>query len=1328
MESLVVIVGAGPTGLAVAACLFLLSVPFVILEKEDCVASLWRKRSYDRMKLHLAKQYCALPHMPHPATTPTFIPKEQFIRYLDGYAARFRLNPELRGPGMSTGQQTRPGDSPAARGHPPREEPQEGRLASTSEQYWRLFNDPGLSPPDATIVPPSVSPEAFHDLAHQVRTLAGMVQAIVPLIPQPEPPQTDQPVHQWEPAPREHAPPPRPPRSPRNQATRQRDRETVGTSSRPEPEWPPENSTHALQAQLHLFNQRLNEVQQEVRRMKREPGTEGYQGSPFAPEIQDQAIPQHFRLPSLDAYNGAADPADHVAAFRAQMALYGTSDALMCRAFPTTLRGPARAWYGSLKAGTISSFDQLARDFELNFLAYARPKPSTALLLGLNQGEDEPLSHFLDRFTTQIRGLSDAHPSLLMQAFTIGLRPSRFFWSLVERPPTTVPEMLQRASQFVAAETWMAGKPRGHRGAKSEPPRQQQPPTSRRRSDRSDPTVPRPPLPALNSSQTDIFLHIRGKGLLKEPYPMSGPRALADQSKYCRFHRQRGHDTEQCRELKKQIEELIHRGHLDQYLRPNKESSPRPEGPVERRIDVISGGPASGGDSMARKKAYARAASAEAPGHTPGPSVTFPTGAYEQAEHDDALVISARIANAQVQRIMVDTGSSADILYLDAYRKLGLPRDSMKPVSSALTGFTGDSVSPLGTVTLPLTLGVPPKSKTTMTNFLVIDLPAAYNAILGRPTLNKIRAVVSTYYQTVKFPTLAGTGEAAGSPRESRRCYLTVVSLPKKLKVEPPLTDPREAQRSAPHVEPKETTVAIPLQKDHPERAIRVGSELPEPEREQLVGLLQENADVFAWSPSDMTGVNPGVALHRLSVSTDARPVKQKLRQQAPERQTAIQEEVTRLLKAGFIKEAGYPQWLSNVVLVKKANGSWRMCVDYTSLNKACPKDCLPLPRVDQLVDATAGHARLSFMDAFSGYNQIRMAPEDQEHTAFITNQGVYFYKVMPFGLKNAGATYQRAVNKAFAHQIGRNMEVYVDDMIVKSQEAGTHLADLAEAFATLRQIVRRSRRCYGARDTVTGEEKLYKGRFLVVATGENGEGFVPRLPGLDSFPGDVFHSSSYKSGAAYPGKCALVVGCGNSGMEIAYDLSEFGVYASISIRSPFHVVTKEMIYVGMVLLKYLPMFKVDVIILILSKLKLGDLSKHGIIRPKRGPFITKETKGRSPVIDIGTIKKIKSKQIQVVPAITSIRGKTVVFADGQSQCFDAIIFATGYKSSAINWDEGELSNQEGLPRQSFPQHWKGKNGLYFSGFSKKGLPGIKMNALNIAGDIDTKIENCNQE
>ena len=146
-----------------------------------------------------------------------------------------------------------------------------------------------------------------------------------------------------------------------------------------------------------------------------------------------------------------------------------------------------------------------------------------------------------------------------------------------------------------------------------------------------------------------------------------------------------------------------------------------------------------------------------------------------------------------------------------------------------------------------------------------------------------------------------------------------------------------------------------------------------------------------------------------------------------------------------------YPKWLANVVLVKKVNGKWRMCVDFTDLNRACLKDSFPLPKIDQLVDSTAGHKLLTFMDTFSGYNQIRMAEEDQEKTFFITSQGLYCYKVMPFGLKNAEATYQRLVNKMFSKQIGRNMEVYVDDMFVKSKEELVHLDDLKETFTTLK-------------------------------------------------------------------------------------------------------------------------------------------------------------------------------------------------------------------------------------------------------------------------------------
>ena len=171
-----------------------------------------------------------------------------------------------------------------------------------------------------------------------------------------------------------------------------------------------------------------------------------------------------------------------------------------------------------------------------------------------------------------------------------------------------------------------------------------------------------------------------------------------------------------------------------------------------------------------------------------------------------------------------------------------------------------------------------------------------------------------------------------------------------------------------------------------------------------------------------------------------------------PERQTAINEEVRKLLQAGAIREVEYPEWLANVVLVKKANDKRRLCIDFTDINRACPKDSFPLPQIDLIVDATASHELLSFMDAFSGYNQISIDPVDQEKTSFIIGQVTYCYRVMPFGLKNAGATYQRLVNRMFQKQIGTTMEVYIDDMLVKSTTAELHIAHLSEAFQILRE------------------------------------------------------------------------------------------------------------------------------------------------------------------------------------------------------------------------------------------------------------------------------------
>ena len=202
---------------------------------------------------------------------------------------------------------------------------------------------------------------------------------------------------------------------------------------------------------------------------------------------------------------------------------------------------------------------------------------------------------------------------------------------------------------------------------------------------------------------------------------------------------------------------------------------------------------------------------------------------------------------------------------------------------------------------------------------------------------------------------------------------------------------------------------------------------------------------------ADRHGRNRPYSNHsQIEYQPSFKPVKQKRRSFAPERQKAINEEVGKLLQVGAIREVEYPEWLATVVLVKKANGKWRLCIDFTDINKACPKDSFPLPRIDLILDATADHELLNFMDAFSGYNQISMDPDDQEKTSFVTAQGTYCYRVMPFGLKNAGATYQRLVNRMFQKQIGATMEVYIDDMLVKSTTAGLHIAHLFEAFQIL--------------------------------------------------------------------------------------------------------------------------------------------------------------------------------------------------------------------------------------------------------------------------------------
>jgi len=248
-----------------------------------------------------------------------------------------------------------------------------------------------------------------------------------------------------------------------------------------------------------------------------------------------------------------------------------------------------------------------------------------------------------------------------------------------------------------------------------------------------------------------------------------------------------------------------------------------------------------------------------------------------------------------------------------------------------------------------------------------------------------------------------------------------------------------------PRMEAGEDLHPFPLRDDR--HATHIGTSLKSDDRVAIGTTLVKNADLFAWTTANMPAVDPKVITHRLSLYKEARPVAQKKQNLGEERRQVARDEADKLLQVGFIRKAHYTTWLANVVMVKKANGKWRMCVDYTDLNKACPKDSYPLPTIDRLVDGAAGHHILSFLDAYSGYNQIQMHPVDRKKTAFMTDFDNFYYEVMPFELKNARAIYQRLMDHLFHNMIGRNVEVYVDDIVVKSDSCKQHVADLKEVF-----------------------------------------------------------------------------------------------------------------------------------------------------------------------------------------------------------------------------------------------------------------------------------------
>ncbi|KAJ3698137.1 hypothetical protein LUZ61_001842 [Rhynchospora tenuis] len=705
-------------------------------------------------------------------------------------------------------------------------------------------------------------------------------------------------------------------------------------------------------------------------------------------------------FPYLDKYpsNKAGDAHSFAYSFRETMALNGASERVMCLVFPTRLVGPAWDWYAQLPRGSIMDYNYLMRKFLKRFGGLRPPAVRCASLLTLKQEQYETSREFLARFSAEVNKVTtDFDEKLVLAAAMQGLRSENLRYELVKKGCRTLEEFRECADQVIRAEEDAANMGR-----------------------HQDQNSPR-------------YVQQTRESFTRKPYKPNNWKKNDSRPNRAPIQTSRNNNPVNSREEE------------------------RDASPV---IAYIAGGDASGGDTVKGRAYYANSRNTNTPSryevfhlHAAGSLVESQVSFGPEDcvgvryPHDDAIVLMLRIHGTRVKRILVDTGSSADVLYFDALKQLNLATFPLTPMHTPLVGFAGDRVVPLGTIELDVVFGESPRDVSTKIKFIVVNAPSAYNAILGRKSLNSIGAIASTKHLMIKFPTKEGVGVSRGEQQLSRECYQValgnhVAQIEKEAVIK--RTKPPGSGGPVEEVEEVELGPGI---------VTKIGTTLNLEDRELVKTCLKRNADVFVEEGGKMPGIRRNVAEHRIKLFPNYKPVHQRKRKFGNDRKKIIEDEVKKLLEAGFIREVTCPEWLANPVVVPKPNNKWRMCIDFTDLNKACPKDPFPLPSIDAMVDSTAGFTHLSIVDANAGYHQIKMHPEDEEKTSFLTEKGLYCYQVMPFGLKNAGAEYQRMVNKLFKEELGDIMEAYIDDMVIKSCSGQTHVEHLDKVFAKMKAV-----------------------------------------------------------------------------------------------------------------------------------------------------------------------------------------------------------------------------------------------------------------------------------
>jgi hypothetical protein len=352
--------------------------------------------------------------------------------------------------------------------------------------------------------------------------------------------------------------------------------------------------------------------------------------------------------------------------------------------------------------------------------------------------------------------------------------------------------------------------------------------------------------------------------------------------------------------------------------------------------------------------------------------------------------------------------------------------------------------------------------------FDVVDFVDPYNAIFGRNTINKFATVIHQGYLLMKIPTAVGVISVYDNQEQARRAerntsvhnrQVHVIDEDEGSEVVPEAEQKAEAQMrqsmkqaEAERMKAVDDTRTVPLCADVPSRTVMIGTEVCKEEEHKLLQFRRYNQDVFAWSKSDLTRVHRLVIEHALNTDPKVKPKLQRQRPMSDDMVKSAEAEVQKLLDARIIREVQYPVWVANVVMVPKKNGNMRMCIDFTELNKACPKDPYPLPRIEIIIDQAASCEMLSLLDCFSGYHQVWMRREDEAKTGFTPPFGIFCFVRMPEGLRNAGPTFNRMMKLILGSKLGHNTSAYVDDIVIMSEKEQDHIADLTETFDNMRR------------------------------------------------------------------------------------------------------------------------------------------------------------------------------------------------------------------------------------------------------------------------------------